>query len=401
MSTSLYPTPRASYTFGGAELFVRRVAERLVADGHEVEVIRSRPKSDGAVETVNGVTVLSAGRNNIYLPYGQTKPALARLAWHVIDDHVPASRLFAQRIEAFRPDILHSNTLVGLGTDIWRVARARRVPVVHTLHDYYLTCARGSRFGRGGICETTCGSCKVLTRGRRRKTRHVTALVGVSRRIVEIHEREKLFLDTPIKAVVRNASPALGTVAGVAPREADRPFSIGFMGRPHHEKGIRQLAQAVNRLPAGTVRLVIAGRLNEGEMASLRGDAPQADLTFLGYVKPEEFFGQVDIVVAPSLWEEPGALVIEEALAAGRPLIVSPYGGSPEAIEPGETGWIVEPEPDAMARLIASLAERPETVRAMQERLAKNTVHRTMAHVNEAYLDIYGRAIAAQRSVAG
>lgn len=397
MTTSLYPTPAAPYTFGGAELFVRRVAERFVEDGHEVEIIRSRPRTYSGTETVNGATIRSTKQNNIYLAYGKTKPAPARLLWHLIDDNIWADSLLAERIAAFKPDVLHSNTLVGLGADIWRVARGRGVPVVHTLHDYYLTCARGSRFNGGGNCQTTCRSCSVLTRGRRRKSRYVTALVGVSQRVIDIHQREGLFLDTPIKAVVRNASNMVGSVT---PETTLAPLSIGFMGRMSYEKGMTQLAQAFALLPAGVARLVVAGKIDEAEQAELKALAPNADIVFLGYVKPADFFRQVDVAIAPSLWEEPGALVIAEALAAGRPVIVSPFGGSPEAIVPGETGWIVQPEAKAMAELVVSIAARPEQVRRMQHRLMHETVHRTMGDVNRAYLDIYRQAIDLERGAA-
>ena len=391
MTTSLYPTPAAPYTFGGAELFAKRVAERFIEDGHEVEILRSRPRTYAGTETVNGATVRSTGQNNIYLAYGDTKPAPARLLWHLIDDNIWADSLLAQRIAAFKPDVLHSNTLVGLGADIWRVARKLGVPVVHTLHDYYLTCARGSRFNRGENCQTTCRSCSVLTRGRRRKTRHVTALVGVSKRVVDIHQREGLFLETPIRTVIHNASHRVGTVE----RETNPgPLSIGFMGRASYEKGMTQLAQAFAQLPADVARLVVAGKVGEAQQAELKALAPKADLLFLGYVKPEDFFRQVDVVIAPSLWEEPGALVIAESLAAGRPVIVSPYGGSPEAILPDVTGWIVPPEADAIAALIASIAAKPELVGRMQDRLMRETTHRTMQDVNAAYLDVYREAIA-------
>ncbi len=369
-----------------------------MAEGHEVEVIRAHPQGDGAPETVNGVPVHSARQSNIYWAYGPRKPAPVRFAWHMIDDRAGADELMAQRIETFRPDVLHSNTLVGLGADIWRVAQDRNVPVVHTLHDYYLTCARASRFSGGKVCATTCVSCSVLTRTRRRRTRSVSAVVGVSQRIIDIHQREQLFHDTPIRAVVRNASPWSGPV----PRDLAGPgggaFSIGFMGRPHYEKGISQLVQAVARLPAGMVRLVIACRLSDDEKEALCKLAAGADILFLGYVQPDVLLSQVDIVIAPSLWEEPGALVIEEALSAGRPVIVSPYGGSPEAIEPGINGWIVAPEPDAMASLLATLARELEKIRAMHHRLMARGARRTMADVDAAYREIYDRAIAAARA---
>jgi glycosyltransferase involved in cell wall biosynthesis len=56
-----------------------------------------------------------------------------------------------------------------------------------------------------------------------------------------------------------------------------------------------------------------------------------------------------DVVVVPSLWDEPCARVIIETLATGRPPIVTRTGGSPELlggpferllVEPGDAGML-------------------------------------------------------------
>ena len=392
LTTSLYPTPAASFTLGGAEIFARRFCERLLADGHEVEVVRAMPRSYAGDEVVNGVAVRSVPRNNIFLPYGDPKPALLRGTWHVVDDHVRASSLLAERIAAFKPDVLHSNTLAGLGADIWRVAAEQGVPVVHTLHDYYLTCPRCSRYRERKICDVTCNSCTLLTMGRRRQARHVSAIVGVSQRIVDIHHNEGLFRDTPIQTVVRNAAYDVGPVT----REAvSSPLVMGYMGRITQDKGLGNLIPALAAAPRAQVRLVVAGRIDEAAEATLRALAPQSDIQFLGFVRPEEFFRQVDVVAVPSLWEEPGSLVIEEALAAGRPVIVSPFGGSPEAIEHGVTGWVVRPEIAPLAQLIGEIVSEPNVVARMQHHLMYERRHRTMGDVAGGYVDIYERAVAA------
>lgn len=398
LTTSLYPTPQAPFALGGAEIFARRFAEQLVLDGHEVEVIRARPQIYIPEETLNGVRIFATQRNNVFIPFSQGKTKLTRGLWHLIDDHMRAGDLIAERIRQFKPDIMHSNTLAGLGASIWQVAHGHGLPILHTLHDYYLTCPRCSRFKHNETCKTTCTSCAFMTLARRDKVKYLSAVVGVSRRVIEIHEQLGLFGQTPVRGVVRNAADPLNAVA----REANSaPLVIGYMGRITADKGIHPLVSSIASVPRGLVSLLIAGRIDEQMTAQLRALAPDADIRFLGYVKPEDFFGKVDIVAVPSLWEEPGSLVIEEALAAGRPVIASPYGGSPEAIEAGRTGWIVQPRAADMAALISGIAREPDIVRRMQTALMEQKTHRGMHDVASSYMDLYRQVLALpQRIVA-
>jgi hypothetical protein len=67
ITSSLYPTPLAPKVVGGAETFVRRLAETLVGQNDGVEVIRAASASNQQMETCNGIDVYSAPVHNIYL----------------------------------------------------------------------------------------------------------------------------------------------------------------------------------------------------------------------------------------------------------------------------------------------------------------------------------------------
>jgi len=53
-----------------------------------------------------------------------------------------------------------------------------------------------------------------------------------------------------------------------------------------------------------------------------------------------KFYQTSDICVTPSTWEEPFGLVAVEAMATGRPCVVSDVGGLQEIVIPGETGYV-------------------------------------------------------------
>ena len=71
-----------------------------------------------------------------------------------------------------------------------------------------------------------------------------------------------------------------------------------------------------------------------------------------------------EVVVVPSVIPEALSRVILEAMAAGRPVVATRVGGTPELVLDGKTGLLVERRaPMELARAIASLL-RDEALRA-------------------------------------
>ena len=62
-------------------------------------------------------------------------------------------RMFARALAELRPDVVHVQELAGLPSSLLDVARESRVPVVMTLHDYFLLCSTFKLFdGDGRVC---------------------------------------------------------------------------------------------------------------------------------------------------------------------------------------------------------------------------------------------------------
>jgi len=77
-------------------------------------------------------------------------------------------------------------------------------------------------------------------------------------------------------------------------------------------------------------------------------------------------YRDADIFVLPSVWNEPFALVILEAMSSGLPVIATRGGGFPEAVADGETGILVERGDAAgLSEAIARLVKNEELRRAM------------------------------------
>ena len=107
-----------------------------------------------------------------------------------------------------------------------------------------------------------------------------------------------------------------------------------------------------------------------------------------------------DVVVTPSIVFDAFPTVNLEAMAAGRPVIATCFGGSSEAVIDGETGFIVNPlDADAFAdRLLRLLSDE-----GLRRRMGRSGLQRVKAHFSleqqvSRMLDVYQRAIAMRQS---
>jgi glycosyltransferase involved in cell wall biosynthesis len=82
----------------------------------------------------------------------------------------------------------------------------------------------------------------------------------------------------------------------------------------------------------------------------------------LGYrTDAPEISAASDMVVLPTTKREGLSRAILEAMAYGRPAVVSDTGGNAELVADGESGFVVPPsDPQALAAAISSLAGDPE-----------------------------------------
>lgn len=142
--------------------------------------------------------------------------------------------------------------------------------------------------------------------------------------------------------------------------DGSRLLRILYVGQLVAGKGVRVLLEAAARLRVPfTLTIVGAGRdeqLLRRRAASL---APGA-VRFAGWqtdVAP--FFAAADVVVVPSLWNEPFCLVGVEALAAGVPVVAFDRGGIGDWLKPDETGVFAPPTADGLARTLEGLFADP------------------------------------------
>lgn len=170
----------------------------------------------------------------------------------------------------------------------------------------------------------------------------------------------------------------------------DSRLTVLFSGRLVELKGIRQLLDswaALSPRIRASSRLVIAGEgpLKE-ELESLCQRAALPEVEILGNVPYEEmkkWFMRADLFVLPTL-QDLFSLTVLEAMAAGCPVITTPFNGARELIEEGKTGWIVDPTGPGLLTRALEMALSGEVDltamgRAARERVAEMDNERVMS----------------------
>jgi len=144
----------------------------------------------------------------------------------------------------------------------------------------------------------------------------------------------------------------------------DAPFVIGTIKTLEKEYGIEILIKSfhilVNKFPKLPLKLLIVGKGSlEVELKQLSKDLGiENSVQFPGYISPEDvpkYHNKIDIFVCLSHSESFGVSVVE-AMATGKPVVVSDIGGLPEVVLHDKTGFVVESNnPNAAAFAIEKL----------------------------------------------
>lgn len=124
-------------------------------------------------------------------------------------------------------------------------------------------------------------------------------------------------------------------------KEVRKPLRILFVGSMSQRKGLGDLFQAVNMLNSREVELVVLGSL----MAPIEfyNDKIKKGFTY-EKVRPHnevlELMKTCDVFCLPSIVEG-RALVMQEAMSQGLPIIITPNTGGEDLVKEGETGFMV------------------------------------------------------------
>ncbi len=376
-----------------------------------------------ALATRHEVHIFTRQENSFLPEYAvaeEVDPFNAHVALHVVNlaqsrdryRHAEVDRQFGALLDRLEPDIVHVGHLSHLSTSLILEASCRSIPVVFTLHDYWLMCPRGqfiqlrptNSTDIWAVCDgqehRKCAercyaprSCSGTPEERETDTAYWTD--WVQRRMGHIHhvcEAVDVFI-APSRYLLQRFRDEFGVphdklvyldygfhrarLEGRSRTPGD-PFTFGYLGTHIPAKGINHLLEAFGHL-SGKALLRIWGRPRGTETESLQALAKQLPgnagerVEWMGEYRNSdivpEVFNRCDAVVVPSIWVENSPLVIHEALQVRVPVITAESGGMAEYIHHEQNGLLfAHRNPSSLAEQMQRFVSNPAFARQLGER---------------------------------
>ncbi len=363
--------------FGGAELYVSRLATGLDRSRFRARVIMRRPPDPGT-----GLDEWRGGLEDAGVPVEMFPMDIPWRPWRA----VPVWRAIVEAA----PQVVHVNLpgpqdgQMGLLVPISRMAGTGGVVVTEHLPMIEPTRKRGllKRISYRWV-DRVATVCQA----------NVTYLVN------------RQYVPLGKTAVIHNAvdasyGAAVGDSAAVLERfglPADKTL-VTFVGNLLKHKGLHRVVHALAQIADRPWQLVVAGVGPEHDycVRLLEQEGLRDRTTFLGRLSGEDVervLAVSDVLTLPST-QEGMPYVILEAMASGVPVVSTAVYGIPEMVVHGETGQLVEPGDrdglrDALAGLIDSPEERARLGTAARRRFEELfTLDRQLRRIEALYLDV-------------
>jgi glycosyltransferase involved in cell wall biosynthesis len=276
----------------------------------------------------------------------------------------------ARTIRRERPDLIHIHNLfpfVGFG--FLKVAQSLQIPVIYSMHNYRVTCLKGTQFRRGKVC-VKCStpnsvqgvlfrcyrgsySQSLLAWRSNQKLKKVLAIAGgVITLSPFMTSRISMFIGSNC-LILERATPS-ETPACV---DNFKSKLILFAGRISDEKGVELLCRSwVNsKASENGWRLVVAGDGPQFEVMT-SNFASSASISFTGllnYAEMSKKLASAALLVVPSIWFEGFPKVVSQAASNSCAVALNDIGSLGSLELPG--GYRIQNNEDSWSRFFSDL----------------------------------------------
>jgi glycosyltransferase involved in cell wall biosynthesis/MoaA/NifB/PqqE/SkfB family radical SAM enzyme len=377
----------------GSEVYSQTLCQGL-ADRHEVHVFTREEDSFAPDYRVRTEKDADDARITLHLVNNPRNKDRYRVTG--IDQR------FAELLDSLQPDIVHVGHLNHLSTSLLSEAASREIPIVYTLHDYWVMCPRGqfmqtfpedpdnlwaacdgqedrkcaercySRYFSGSPGERDV-DMSYWTQWVARRMRHIREMtdlvdlfVAPAQYLLERYRKDFGLPAAKLKYLDYGFDQARSEGRS---RASGEPMTFGYIGTHIPAKGIHDLIRAFGQVRGDAV-LRIWGRHRGQDTDALKALASELPGGLADRVEwmPEyrnqaivrDVFDKVDAIVVPSVWVENSPLVIHEAQQARVPVITANTGGMGEYVQHEVNGLLFEHRShDALAQQMQRLIDEP------------------------------------------
>lgn len=334
------------------------------------------------------------------------------------DDDLPSVRsTWGDILKRFEFDLVHIHHLLGHSLNVPQIAKESGLPVVLSVHDYYLFCPNHNLVDPShqfcGFCrdERQCDPCldEILGLPRGTATQWRTyvmenVLPCVDRFVFPSKDACRSFCHSfPIDIERAQVIPH-GMARQSPPFRRDprkEALQLAFMDSLTVAKGSRWVEQIVRSSYSSNVEIHFLG-----PDPSQKYYFPDAHPTWRGkihfhgpYMRDELpiFLATeaIDLALIPSVWPETYSLILDEVWSAGIPVIGSSLGAIGERIRTHGGGYTIEPyDTEGLIRLLDRLLDHPGEIEERRREISRMrfpTLEEIAGHYETLYGQLLGR----------
>jgi glycosyltransferase involved in cell wall biosynthesis len=339
------------YNKGGADAVYFNTAQLLKLHGHEVFYFSAKSPENIESQTDKYFT---AGNDYRKLSIWKKITSISSFI-----NNRDAYHKLVQLLDEIKPDISHIHLFLGgLSSSILLALKEKKIPVIHSVHDYRLICpAYLFLDGKNKLCEKCkdglylkCiwNKCSENSYSQSsilafdayfrkyiiKPVNYIDRFIFVSQFIKQKHiEFEYKFGQKA--ATLYNFNPGLESIL---PSDKKGSYFL-FFGRISREKGILTLIEAAIRAK------IVLNIVGKGPLYDQLKDQNYNSIKFLGYKSGEELWlliRNASFIIVPSEWYENNPMTIIEAYSFGKPVIGARIGGIPEIVKESKTGYLFD-----------------------------------------------------------
>ncbi|MEC5166782.1 glycosyltransferase involved in cell wall biosynthesis [Flavobacterium sp. PL11] len=190
-----------------------------------------------------------------------------------------------------------------------------------------------------------------------------------------------------IKIISPFGSPQNYSDRILSENKRDKPLRVLFVGSMGQRKGLGDLFEAIKQFENTSIELVVLGSLlapiefYQSQLSNFKYEAGRSHDEVLKLMRT------CDVFCLPSIVEG-RALVIQEAMSQGLPIIITPNTGGEDLVIEGETGFLVPiRSPNAIASKLKWFLENRNSLHVMGKKASKHSKNYTWDSYSETIIE--------------